>query len=67
VEALHRAGRGADENAFEDGIGFDGSSLRGWVAINESDMLLMPQPDTLFIDPFCKTSPWRCCATSRTR
>ena len=43
-----------DENAFEDGIGFDGSSIRGWVAINESDMLLMPQPDTLFIDPFCK-------------
>src|SRR5213082_853767 len=43
-----------DENAFEDGIGFDGSSIRGWVAINESDMLLVPQPDTLFIDPFAK-------------
>ncbi|HUR54696.1 MAG TPA: type I glutamate--ammonia ligase [Gemmataceae bacterium] len=43
-----------DENVFEDGIGFDGSGLRGWQAINESDMLLLPQADTLFIDPFCK-------------
>src|SRR6188508_1728679 len=42
-----------DEEVFEDGIGFDGSSIRGWQAINESDMLLVPQPDTLFIDPFC--------------
>jgi glutamine synthetase len=41
-----------DEHAFEDGIGFDGSSLRGWQRINESDMLLVPQPDTLFLDPF---------------
>ena len=41
-----------DENSFEEGIGFDGSSLRGWQAINESDMLLVPQPDTVFLDPF---------------
>jgi glutamine synthetase len=41
-----------DEDAFEDGLGFDASSLRGWMAINESDMLVVPQPDTLFIDPF---------------
>ena len=42
------------EDVFEDGYGFDGSSLRGWMPINESDMLLVPQPDTLFIDPFCR-------------
>src|SRR5215212_1414768 len=41
-----------DEAAFEDGVGFDGSGLRGWQKINESDMLLVPQPDTLFLDPF---------------
>jgi glutamine synthetase len=40
------------EEAFEEGFGFDGSSIRGWQAINESDMLLMPQPETAFIDPF---------------
>ena len=40
------------EDTFEDGVGFDGSSIRGWQAINESDMLLMPQPDTAFLDPF---------------
>ena len=41
-----------DEGVFEDGLGFDGSSIRGWQAINESDMLLAPQPETSFIDPF---------------
>lgn len=45
-----------DEHAFEDGIGFDGSSLRGWQKINEADMLVVPQPDTLFLDPF-RTDP----------
>ncbi len=40
------------EDVFEDGFGFDGSSIRGWQAINESDMLLMPQAETAFIDPF---------------
>lgn len=43
---------GLTEKAFEEGYGFDGSSIRGWQAINESDMLLMPQPETAFIDPF---------------
>ncbi len=41
------------EGVFQDGIGFDGSSIRGWQAINESDMLVVPVPDTAFIDPFC--------------
>jgi glutamine synthetase len=40
------------EDVFEDGLGFDGSSIRGWQAINESDMLVVPQPDTAFLDPF---------------
>ena len=40
------------ESSLEDGYGFDGSSIRGWQAINESDMLLLPQPDTAFVDPF---------------
>ncbi len=41
-----------DESIFEDGVGFDGSSIRGFQAINESDMLLMPDPTSLFMDPF---------------
>jgi len=43
-----------DEDVFEDGLGFDGSSIRGWQAINESDMLIVPQPETAFLDPFCE-------------
>jgi len=43
-----------DEDVFEDGLGFDGSSIRGWKAINESDMLVVPQPDTATLDPFAK-------------
>jgi glutamine synthetase len=39
-------------DVFENGLGFDGSSIRGWQAINESDMLVVPQPETAFIDPF---------------
>lgn len=41
-----------EEDTFEDGLGFDGSSIRGWQAINESDMLVMPDPATATIDPF---------------
>lgn len=43
-----------DESSFEDGFGFDGSSIRGWQAINASDMLVIPDPDTAVIDPFFK-------------
>jgi len=43
------------EKSFDDGFGFDGSSIRGWKAINESDMLIMPDPETLFLDPFIAT------------
>src|SRR4030081_2726588 len=39
-------------DAFEEGLGFDGSSIRGFQEIQESDMLLMPDPDTAFLDPF---------------
>jgi len=41
-----------NEDLFEDGIGFDGSSIRGFQAINESDMLLVPDGASLFMDPF---------------
>jgi glutamine synthetase len=40
------------EEAFEEGFGIDGSSIRGWAAINESDMLLIPDGSTAFMDPF---------------
>lgn len=40
------------EDCFEDGFGFDASSLRGWAAINESDMLLVPDPTRFWLDPF---------------
>ncbi len=41
-----------DEEIFENGLGFDGSSIRGWKSINESDMLIVPQPETCAVDPF---------------
>ncbi len=41
-----------DEGTFEDGVGFDGSSIRGWQAINVSDMLARPDPSTAQLDPF---------------
>jgi glutamine synthetase len=40
------------EDLFEEGIGFDGSSVRGWQPINASDMLMTPDPTTARIDPF---------------
>lgn len=41
-----------DEEFFENGQMFDGSSISGWKGINESDMIMMPQDDTAIIDPF---------------
>src|SRR5215510_12781052 len=43
-----------EEGTFEEGLGFDGSSIRGWQAINESDMLVLPVAETAFLDPFTK-------------
>jgi len=44
------------EDSFEDGLGFDGSSIRGFQQIQESDMLLFPDPTTAFIDPFTRAA-----------
>ena len=41
-----------DEDTFTDGVAFDGSSIRGWKAINASDMAMVPDPKTAWIDPF---------------
>ena len=41
-----------DEAFFEEGSGFDGSSIRGWQPIHASDMLVMPDPTTAVMDPF---------------
>src|SRR5574343_164191 len=47
-----RMASATDESTFEDGVMFDGSSIGGWKAINESDMILMPDPSTVHMDPF---------------
>ncbi len=44
-----------EEASFEDGFGIDGSSIRGWAAINESDMLIIPDPCDRVLDPFAET------------
>ena len=41
-----------DEDSFSDGVAFDGSSIRGWKAINNSDMAMVPDPTTAWLDPF---------------
>ena len=43
-----------DEDVFTNGLGFDGSSIRGFQKIHESDMLLMPDPTTAILDPATK-------------
>jgi len=45
-----------EESSFEDGFGFDGSSIRGWQPIHASDMLVIPDADTARIDPFFEAS-----------
>lgn len=47
---LHRSQ--IDESSFTDGVAFDGSSIRGWKSINESDMTMVLDPTTAWIDPF---------------
>ena len=44
-----------EEEIFEDGLGFDGSSIRGWQSIDSSDMLVIPDAATAVLDPFCQT------------
>jgi glutamine synthetase len=41
-----------DEETFKEGLGFDGSSIRGWQGIHQSDMMAVPDPDTACLDPF---------------
>ncbi len=41
-----------DDDTFEEGVGFDGSSIRGWQAIHASDMIVLPDPETAVMDPF---------------
>ena len=43
--------RTLSDDMFTDGLGFDGSSIRGYQQIQESDMLLIPDPETAFVDP----------------
>ncbi len=43
-----------DESSFEEGFGFDGSSIRGWQPIHASDMLVIPDPATAIMDPFMR-------------
>jgi glutamine synthetase len=43
-----------DEAPFDEGLGFDGSSIRGWQSIDSSDMLVIPDPDSAVLDPFTK-------------
>ncbi|KPP89738.1 MAG: type I glutamate--ammonia ligase [Erythrobacter sp.] len=52
---LTMAASAMDEDALEDGLMFDGSSIEGWKVINESDMILRPDMDAVYTDPFSAT------------
>jgi len=52
MQHFHIPAAELSEETFEEGLGFDGSSSRGWQSINESDMLVMPDPTTANLDPF---------------
>jgi glutamine synthetase len=52
-----------DEDFFEEGKMFDGSSIAGWKGINESDMVLMPDNDSAVLDP----TRWRVTTVARAR
>ena len=52
LQHLAMCAHAMDEDAFNEGIMFDGSSIAGWKAINESDMLLVPDMETAVMDPF---------------
>ena len=56
-----------DEESLAEGFMFDGSSIAGWKAINESDMTLMPDLYRCYVDPFFAQPPLRCSATSSSR
>ena len=57
LAALHDPDqRDGARTLFEEGSGFDGSSIRGWQPIHASDMLVMPDPTTAVMDPFMRTS-----------
>ncbi len=56
-----------DESLFEDGKMFDGSSISGWKGINDSDMVLMPDPASAVLDPFTATPTLILSATCSSR